>query len=158
VAFLPNNTEINGLAAIFDPAKYDTSSGLFVDDAYHVNGVEYAATGDVPDRLIDNRGIFWMPRLNFAWDVKADGDLVVRGGAGVFYNRAQGNAEYDVMRVPPNAFSSIYQPWDGFTTSQLRDRSLHDTGRAEPHLRERGRRRLPPRHQHEPLGRQADLR
>ena len=119
VAYLPNNTEINGLAAILDPAKYDKSQGLFVDSAYHVNGVEYAATGDVPNGLIPNRGIFWMPRLNFAWDVKANGDLVVRGGAGVFYNRPQGNAEYDVMRVPPNAFASTYAPWDGFSFSQL---------------------------------------
>ena len=120
VAFMPNNTEINGLAAIFDPATYDSSKGLFVDsNKQRVNGVQYAATGDVPDRLIDNRGIFWMPRVNFSWDVRGSGDLVVRGGAGVFYNRAQGNAEYDVLRVPPNAYSSYYQPWDGFNYNQL---------------------------------------
>ena len=120
VAFMPNNTEINGLAAIFDPALYDPSKGLFVDNnKQRVNGVEYAATGDVPDRLVDNRGIFWMPRVNFAWDVRGNGDLVVRGGAGVFYNRPQGNAEYDVLRVPPNAYSSFYSPWDGFNYNQL---------------------------------------
>jgi hypothetical protein len=119
-AFLPNNTEIQGLAAIFDPAKYDPNKGLFLDNTFQrVNGVEYAAKGDVPNRLVPNRGIFWMPRLNFAWDVKANGDLVVRGGAGVFYNRPQGNAEYDVMRIPPNAFHSYYSPWDGFTFNQL---------------------------------------
>jgi hypothetical protein len=120
LAFLPNNTEIQGLAAIFDPARYDRSQGLFVDDDFQrVNGVAYAAKGDVPDRLVANRGLFWMPRVNFAWDVKGSGDLVVRGGAGVFYNRPQGNAEYDVMRIPPNAFRSRYAPWDGFTLAQL---------------------------------------
>ncbi len=31
-----------------------------------------------------------MPRVNFAWDVKGDGDLIVRGGAGLFYNRPRG--------------------------------------------------------------------
>jgi hypothetical protein len=119
-AFMPNNTEIQGLAAIFDPATYDTSKGLFLDASHQrVNGVLYAAQGDVPDRLIDNRSIFWMPRVNFAWDVRGNGDLVVRGGAGVFYNRPQGNAEYDVMRIPPNAFQSYYSPWDGFTFNQL---------------------------------------
>ncbi len=120
VAYLPNNTEIQGLAAIFQPDRYDSSKGLFIDDTYQrVNGVAYAAKGDVPDRLVNNRGLFWMPRLNFAWDVKGDGDLVVRGGAGIFYNRPQGNAEYDVMRIPPNAFHSYYSPWDGFTYNQL---------------------------------------
>jgi hypothetical protein len=122
VAYMPNNTEIQGLAAIFDPAAYDPSQGLFVDEEHtRVNGILYAKFGDVPDRLVPNRGIFWMPRVNFAWDVKGDGDLVVRGGAGVFYNRPQGNAEYDVMRVPPNAFASYYSPWDGFYMDQLRE-------------------------------------
>ena len=120
VAYMPNNTEIQGLAAIFDPGQYDPNQGLFIgEDFQRVNGVQYAAKGDVPDRLTDNRGIFWMPRMNFAWDVKGTGDLVVRGGAGVFYNRPQGNAEYDVMRIPPNAYSSYYSPWDGFNFNQL---------------------------------------
>jgi hypothetical protein len=119
-AYMPNNTEVNSLAAIFDPATYDPTKGVFVDSSYQrANGVQYAATGDVPNRLIDNRGIFWMPRVNFAWDVRGNGDLVVRGGAGVFYNRPQGNAEYDVLRVPPNAYASRYAPWDGFTFNQL---------------------------------------
>ena len=47
-----------------------------------------------------------MPRVNFAYDVKADGDLIVRGGAGVFYNRPMGNAEYDVHPATrPYAYS-----------------------------------------------------
>jgi len=119
-AYMPNNTEIQGLAAIFDPARYDPTQGAYLDGTLErLNGIAYAAKGDVPDRLTPNRSIFWMPRVNFAWDVKGDGDLVVRGGAGVFYNRPQGNAEYDVMRIPPNAFNSYYSPWDGFGFNQL---------------------------------------
>jgi hypothetical protein len=121
VSYMPNNTEINGLAAIFDPALYDPNFGVYLDPGTYkrANGVLYAATGDVPDRLIDNRGLFWMPRVNFAWDVRGNGDIVIRGGAGVFYNRPQGNAEYDVLRVPPNAYASRYAPWDGFSFNQL---------------------------------------
>ena len=46
-----------------------------------------------------------MPRVNFAYDVKGDGDLIVRGGAGLFYNRPMGNAEYDVIHYSPYAYS-----------------------------------------------------
>ncbi len=63
-----------------------------------MNGVAYAELGEVDKNLIDTRPIFVMPRVNFAYDVKGDGDLIVRGGAGVFYNRPMGNAEYDVIK------------------------------------------------------------
>ncbi len=70
-----------------------------------MNGVAYAQLGEVDNSLIDSRPIFFMPRVNFAYDVKGDGDLIVRGGAGVFYNRPMGNAEYDVIRYSPYAYS-----------------------------------------------------
>ena len=45
-----------------------------------------------------------MPRVNFAYDIKGNGDLIVRGGAGLFYNRPMGNAEYDVIHYSPYAY------------------------------------------------------
>ena len=41
----------------------------------------------MPQGLIDNRPIFFMPRVNFAWDISGTGDTVLRGGGGLFYNR-----------------------------------------------------------------------
>ena len=46
-----------------------------------------------------------MPRVNFAWDIAVQRQhMVLRGGAGIFFNRPKGNAEYDVIHVPPNAY------------------------------------------------------
>jgi len=54
-----------------------------------------------------------MPRVNFAWDLSGTGDTVLRGGAGLFYNRPMGNAEYDVIRIPPNGYYTELNAYDG---------------------------------------------
>jgi hypothetical protein len=103
-----NNSETNGLGAVFDPAFYDPSQGAYIgsgSDA-RLNGLAYARLGDVGNSMTDSRPLLFMPRVNFAWDIKSDGDVVVRGGAGVFYVREQGNTQYSVINVPPNSFQS----------------------------------------------------
>jgi hypothetical protein len=112
ISYMPNNYERNGLGAVFKPELYDQNESSFVGgDVERLNGVAYASTGEVPKGLVDNRPVFFMPRLNFAWDITGDGSTVLRGGAGVFYNRAQGNAEYDIMRIPPNSYRPYMSPW-----------------------------------------------
>ena len=102
-----NNEETNGLGAIFEPARYDPSQGLFLDAAHtRANGLAYARTGDVSKALTATRPLLWMPRLNLAWDVSGNGRTLIRGGAGLFYNREQGNAQYGVANLPPNAYSA----------------------------------------------------
>ena len=109
-----NNAESRGLGAVFIPERYDPTAGTFLDAAKtRVNGVAYASLGEVPKRLIANRPIFVMPRLNFAWDLSGTGDTVLRGGAGLFYNRPMGNAEYDVIRIPPNGYYTEINAYDG---------------------------------------------
>jgi hypothetical protein len=109
-----NNAEKNNIGGVFLPDRYDPSAGTFLDDAkQQVNGVAYASLGQVSKSLVDNRGVFLMPRLNFAWDVSGSGDLVVRGGAGLFYNRPMGNAEYDVLRLPPNGYNTTIDAYAG---------------------------------------------
>jgi carboxypeptidase family protein/TonB-dependent receptor-like protein len=109
-----NNTEVNSLGAVFIPTMYNQSAGTFLDaNKKYVNGVAYAALGQVPDRLISNRPIFLMPRVNFAWDLSGTGDTVLRGGAGLFYNRPMGNAEYDVIRIPPNGYNTSIDAYAG---------------------------------------------
>jgi hypothetical protein len=46
-----------------------------------------------------------MPRVNAAWDITGDGNHVLRGGFGLFYNRNMGNLEYDYLRIPPTSYS-----------------------------------------------------
>jgi hypothetical protein len=109
-----NNQEQNGLGAVFLPERYDPNAGTFLDaQKTRLNGVAYAATGDVSKGLIPNRNVFLMPRVNFAWDVSGNGSTVVRGGAGTFYNRPMGNAEYDIIRTPPNGYNTSIDAYAG---------------------------------------------
>lgn len=103
-----NNEETNGLGALWDPTYYDPSQGAYIGSgrSARLNGLAYSQFGEIPNSMTDSRPLLWMPRVNFAWDIKGDGDVVVRGGAGVFYVREQGNIQYSVINVPPNSFNS----------------------------------------------------
>jgi hypothetical protein len=99
-----NNAETNGLGAIFDPSRYNPSAGTFLDaQKRQLNGVAYAS--EVGNDLTDARPLLVMPRVNFAWDLTGNGNTVVRGGGGVFYNREQGNAQYNIINVAPNSYA-----------------------------------------------------
>jgi len=64
------------------------------------NGVLQAGKG-IEQGLYRNRGVHFAPRFGFAYDVAGDQRLVVRGGAGVFYDRPQGNTVFDLVQNPP---------------------------------------------------------
>jgi len=114
-AYLPQNFERKGLGVLFDPSKYVRGGGVFLNgDITKPNGYLLASRGEIPKGVLDNLPIQWMPRLNFAWDVGGKGDLVVRAGAGLFYNRVQGNYDYYSSGQLPNTYSStIDTPWGG---------------------------------------------
>ena len=95
---------------------YDPNAGTFLDPGTYqrLNGVCYVATGCVPEGIIDNRAPFAMPRVNVAWDIDGEGNNVIRGGYGMFYNRNMGNVEYDnTLRLPPTAYRTGVTPGDG---------------------------------------------
>jgi carboxypeptidase family protein/TonB-dependent receptor-like protein len=123
VAYLPNNFERKGLGILFDPASYDQRQGLFINnDTTRPNGILTAASGQIPKGVLDNPSLALMPRLNFAWDVGGKGDLVVRAGAGLFYNRVQGNFDYYSSGVMPNTYRATIQTSavpNGLTFSSL---------------------------------------
>ena len=108
-----NNAETNDLGAIFRPELYNRGAGLYLDPArQQVNGVAYVRTGQVDRSLTDSRPLQFMPRASFAWDLSGAGSTVLRGGGGVFYNREQGNAQYGVINLPPNAYSATLNAGD----------------------------------------------
>jgi hypothetical protein len=107
VEFLPNNQEINSRGVLFSPERYNPTQGAFINgDPTKPNGLLLASRGEIPKGLVPNNGPQFAPRLNFAWDISRKGDLVLRGGAGLFYNRVQGNYQYYSVGLPPNAYSS----------------------------------------------------
>src|SRR5262245_12908573 len=64
------------------------------------NGLFGAGQG-IDEELYDNRGIHYAPRFGFAYDVHGDQNLVVRGGFGLFYDRAAGDTVYGMIEQPP---------------------------------------------------------
>jgi hypothetical protein len=107
LAKLTNNEERNGLGLRFEPSAYDATQGAFIDgDPQRPNGVLLASRGEIPKGMTPNPGVAFMPRLNLAWDVRGSGDLVLRGGGGLFYNRPVGNYQYFIQSSAPNQFNT----------------------------------------------------
>jgi hypothetical protein len=125
VSYLPLNIERNNKAVIFDPKRYDPRQGLFINnDTSRPNGVLTAARGEIPQGITENPPVSLMPRLNFAWDIGGKGDLVIRAGAGLFFNRVQGNYEYYSLQQMPNSYRANIGHWaqaDGLSFGNLRN-------------------------------------
>src|SRR6185503_12448990 len=69
------------------------------------NGVFLAGQG-IEQGLYRNRGVHYAPRFGFAYDVFGDQQTVIRGGAGVFYDRPQGNTVFDLVQNAPASTSA----------------------------------------------------
>ena len=94
-----NNAELNGLGAYFDPGACTTRTrasswipGTFQRAERLLLRRRAAARRTA---CCENRGPFAMPRVNVAWDIDGQGNNVLRGGYGLFFNRNMGNVEYD---------------------------------------------------------------
>src|SRR5262245_34906072 len=130
IAYLPNNFERKGLGVLFDPSTYQKNQGLFLNgDKTRPNGILTAASGQIPKGVLDNPTVAFMPRLNFAWDVGGKGNWVVRAGAGLFYNRVQGNYDHYSSGVLPNTYKAKFDTWSGSKGSGL---TFGDLGKLDP--------------------------
>jgi hypothetical protein len=110
---MPNNKERKALGLIFDPKSYDRNEGLFLGgDPKRPNGVLLASLGQIPRAITRSPHMYAAPRLNFAWDTNGKGNLIVRGGAGIFYNRLQGNPQYSILQQVPNTYSASIGAYD----------------------------------------------
>ncbi|HJP94922.1 MAG TPA: carboxypeptidase regulatory-like domain-containing protein [Pyrinomonadaceae bacterium] len=127
LGYFPQNYETKGLGVLFDPRTYNPNQGIFINgDKTRPNGFLLAARNEIPKGVLPNPALAWMPRLNVAWDIGGKGDWVIRAGAGMFYNRVQGNYDYYSSGQMPNMYSAIIDtPWnsvngsDGLSFSNL---------------------------------------
>lgn len=68
------------------------------------NGIRKAGSGTSKYLMADN-GILYSPRFGFAYDVTGKQNIVIRAGAGIFYDRYQGNEIFNLLNNPPSSFA-----------------------------------------------------
>ncbi len=121
---MPHVYEKNNQVSNFVPADYSASNAQAPNastgtldptgpgfqtingEAFYLNGMKLAGVGGFPRGVVQNDYFTLQPRIGLAWDLTGTGTTVLRAGAGIFYNRVQGN---DIYNLDANAPFS-YQP------------------------------------------------
>jgi len=115
--FLPDAYSLAKAVRLFKPAVvngvrvgYDATTGSAVDAAFIGRVVPnsgdrfqgtYQGGQGISDTLTDGSKFKVSPRAGFAYDLSGTQTLVTRGGFGMFYDRPQGNAVFDLITNPP---------------------------------------------------------
>jgi hypothetical protein len=124
--FIPNLYDPSKAVRLYQPAQnpaagnarqaYDPVANIFLP-AYDI-GLEIPGSGlpfqgmcqgggCVSKYLFKNRKEQWGPRFGFAWDVTGEQKIVIRSGAGIYYDRIQGNRIFDSVSNPPEAVTPV---------------------------------------------------
>lgn len=96
----------------FVPSALNTIDGAYIgrlvpNTGNLTNGIFKAGSG-IENGLYRNRGIHYAPRFGFAYDLRGNHSVVLRGGAGMFYDRPQGNVVFDLITNPPTTLQPTF--------------------------------------------------
>jgi len=105
---------------------FSTVSGIILSNVkFYLNGIGLAGRNGIPRGLVDNHWNTFAPRIGFAYDLTGRQRTVLRGGAGMFYERLAGNEMYNIGQnnVPfayQSAPTNVYfdNPATSYTTGQ----------------------------------------
>lgn len=94
--FAQDDWRVNDSLTLNLGLRYDVEVGVLSNVPYGTNGILLATDPRSPyvgmgTQLEDDKNN-WAPRLGFAWDVGANGQTVVRGGYGIFFEKVVANA------------------------------------------------------------------
>jgi hypothetical protein len=97
---------VNGVRSAVDPVTNTVlpaaDIGLIVPGSGSVtNGIQQGGVNGFTQYLQNTPHPVWGPRLGIAWDPTGQQKLVIRTGAGIYYDRFQGNRVFDFVRNPP---------------------------------------------------------
>ncbi len=97
---------VNGVRSAVDPVTGQVlpaaDIGFIVPGSGSVaNGIAQGGVNGFSKYLQDDRAPQWGPRLGIAWDITGKQKIVLRTGAGIYYDRFQGNRVFDFVRNPP---------------------------------------------------------
>ena len=97
---------VNGVRSAVDPVTGQVlpaaNIGYIVPNTGSVtNGIVQGGVNGESKYLQENTPLLWGPRLGVAWDVTGRQIVVIRAGAGMYYDRFQGNRVFDLVRNPP---------------------------------------------------------
>ncbi len=100
---------VNGVKVGLDPATGQTVEARFIGrltpESDRFNGAYKAGQG-IDDRLQGSNAFKVSPRFGFVYDISGSGMTILRGGAGIFFDRPQGNTVFDMGGNAPGVLNS----------------------------------------------------
>jgi hypothetical protein len=84
-----------------------TTAGNPLGAPFYMNGMVIAGQNGTPKGLVNNDYKTWQPRIGFSDDLFGNGKTILRGGAGIFYERVQLNDVLDIANAPVNNSLSL---------------------------------------------------